>query len=272
MNDRLRLRLYYGSMRAAAWLVYRLFGLRRRVIRRNLERSFPEWSTARVREVEREFARRQGELAAEVLYAARMPAEELRARVEIASPEVLGAAAAPRPSILVGAHHGNFEWMLQRISLELGERLAGLYKPLRNKRADAWFRRLRTRFGARLIPAKAALTELLRLRDVAAVGLLADQVPRTSPAKHWVRFLGQDTAVYMGAELLGRALRSPAFIVRMDRLERGRYRLRLEALNAPGEKLPRGEVTERYARALEEWIRDDPAGWWWSHDRWKLKR
>ena len=103
-------------------------------------------------------------------------------------------------------------------------------------------------------------------------GLLADQVPRTSPEKHWVRFLGQDTACYMGPELLGRALRSPAFIVRMDRLERGRYRLRLEALNAPGEKLPRGEVTERYARALEDWIHDDPAGWWWSHDRWKLKR
>ena len=36
--------------------------------------------------------------------------------------------------------------------------------------------------------------------------------------------------------------------------------------------LPSGEVTARYATALEAWIRDDPAGWWWSHRRWKLRR
>jgi len=35
---------------------------------------------------------------------------------------------------------------------------------------------------------------------------------------------------------------------------------------------PHGEITDRYARALEAWIREDPAGWWWSHKRWKLTR
>jgi Kdo2-lipid IVA lauroyltransferase/acyltransferase len=43
-------------------------------------------------------------------------------------------------------------------------------------------------------------------------------------------------------------------------------------LNVAGEKLASGELTERYARALERDIRRDPAGWWWSHQRWKLKR
>jgi KDO2-lipid IV(A) lauroyltransferase len=60
--------------------------------------------------------------------------------------------------------------------------------------------------------------------------------------------------------------------VRMDRLARGRYVLVFEPLNEPGEKLAAGEITTRYARALERWIRDDPPGWWWSHRRWKLKR
>jgi KDO2-lipid IV(A) lauroyltransferase len=46
----------------------------------------------------------------------------------------------------------------------------------------------------------------------------------------------------------------------------------LEPLNEAGEKLPHGEVTTRYARALEAWIREDPAGWWWTHRRWKLER
>jgi KDO2-lipid IV(A) lauroyltransferase len=116
------------------------------------------------------------------------------------------------------------------------------------------------------------LQELARFRDAAAIGFLADQVPRTSPEKHWMEFLGQDTAFFMGPELLARALRSPACIVRMRRLERGRYELEFEPLNVAGEKLPNGELTARYARALEAWIRKDPAGWWWSHRRWKLRR
>ncbi len=272
MTDSLRLRLLYRAMALASWLAYRLFGLRRGVIRGNLARSFPDWSPARLRATEREFSRRQGEVAAEVLYAARIGEAELRTRVAIVNPVALTALQPPRPLIIVGAHHGNFEWALQRLSLEMPARFLCLYKPLRNTRMDGWMRRLRTRFGARLVPAKSVLQELARSRDAAAVGLLADQVPRTSPEKHWVEFLGQDTPFYMGPELLARALRSRAVLLRMKRLGRGRYELTFEPLNEAGEKLATGEITGRYARALEAWIRGDPAGWWWSHRRWKLRR
>ena len=272
MNEGLRLRLLYVAMGATAWMAYRLLGLRRTVIRDNLARSFPQASAAERRSVAREFSRRQGELAAEVFHAARIGEAELRERVGIADAGMLAPADGARPLILVGAHHCNFEWALQRLSLEMPGRFVCLYKPLRNARVDAWMRRLRTRFGARLIPAKTVLRELAQARDVLAVGLIADQVPRTSPEKHWLRFLGQDTAFYMGPELLGRALRARVALLRMRRLARGRYLIEIESLNEPGEKPPRGAITERYAQALERWIRDDPAGWWWSHRRWKLRR
>ena len=272
MSDGALLRACYRVVGFGAWLALRVFGLRRGVIRGNLERSFPEWSAAQRRAVEREFARRQGEIAAEAFYGSRIAGDELRARVTLANAEVLAAAGSPRPLILVGAHHCNHEWMLQRLSLELGERLVALYKPLRNPRTDRWMRRLRTRFGARLVSAKSVLQELARMRDVGAIGMLADQVPRTSPEKLWVEFLHQETAFFMGPELLGRALRAQVCMVRMRRIERGRYELTLVPLNVQGEKLPHGEVTTRYARALEAWIRDDPAGWWWTHRRWKLKK
>ena len=272
MTDGLLLRACYAVAGFVAWLGLRVFGLRRSVVRDNLRRSFPEWTPERLRAVEREFARRQGEIAAEVLYSSRLGADELRDRVTLTNPQLLAAAGQPRPMLLLGAHQCNFEWMVQRFSLEFGERLVALYKPPRNPRTDRWLRRLRSRFGARLIAAKSVLQELARMRDVAAIGMLADQVPRTSPEKHWVQFLGQDTAFYMGGELLGRGLRAQVCAVKMRRLARGRYELTLLPLNEPGEKLPHGEVTTRYARALESWIREDPAGWWWTHRRWKLKR
>jgi len=150
--------------------------------------------------------------------------------------------------------------MVQRFSLEFGERLVALYKPPRNPRTERWLRGLRSRFGARLVAAKSVLQELARMRDI---GPLACWLTRChAPArKSTAGIPGQDTAFYMGGELLGRALRAQVCAVRMQRLSRGRYELTLEPLNEPGEKLPHGEVTTRYARALESWIRDDPAGW-----------
>jgi KDO2-lipid IV(A) lauroyltransferase len=252
-----------------AWLALRVFGLRRSVVRDNLRRSFPDWTPERLRAVEREFARRQGETAAEVLWSGRISGDELRCRVTITNPELLATAGQPRPMLLLGAHQCNFEWMVQRFSLELGERLVALYKPQRSLRTDRWLRNLRSRFGARLVSAKSVLQELARMRDVAAIGMLTDQVPRNSPEKHWVEFLGRETAFYMGGELLARGLRAQVCAVKMRRLARGRYQLTLEPLNEPGQKLPHGEITTRYARALESWIREDPAGWWWMHRRWK---
>lgn len=272
IRDPFPLRVLYTLAAATAWIAFRVFGLRRDVIRGNLARSFPEWSPEQLLAVEREFARRQGEFLAELLYTPRVDAESMRARMVLANGDVLAAATPARPAVVIGAHHCNSEWGMQRLSLEFGAQLVGLYKPIRNPRVDAWFRHLRSRFGSRLIPAKSVLMELARRRDASCIGLIADQAPTTSPDKHWTTFLGQDTAFYMGPELLGRALRGQAFLARMQRLARGRYVLEFVPLNAPGERLPPGEVTERYARALEAWIRDDPAGWWWSHKRWKLKR
>lgn len=271
MPERLAMRTAYAVGGALAWLALRAVGLRRPVVRDNLRRSFPDWTPVQLRAAEREFARRQGEIAAEVLCSGRITADELRERVTISNPQALAAAGRPRPLLLLGAHQCNFEWMVQRLSLEFGERLVALYKPPRSPRADRWLRRLRSRFGARLVAAKSVLQELARMRDVAAIGMLADQVPRTSPEKHWVTFLGQPTAFYMGGELLGRGLRAQVCAVRMWRLARGRYEIALVPLNEPGEKLPHGEVTTRYARELESWIREDPPGWWWAHRRWKLK-
>ena len=186
MTEGLRLRLYYTLAGALAWLAYRVLGLRRSVVRGNLQRSFPEWSAEQQRAARREFARRQGELTAEVFYAEHIDEAELRARVTLVNPQVVAAAAAPRPVILVGAHHGNFEWMVLRMSLEFGDRLIGLYKPLRQPPIDRRMKAMRSRFGARLVPAKSILRELANFREAAAIGLVADQVPRTSPEKHWV--------------------------------------------------------------------------------------
>ena len=165
MNDGLALRVTYALSRVVFFILFSLLGLRRAVIRDNLARSFPELDPAAQRKLRREFLRRQSELAAEVLLAPRIDPGELRERVTLVNPEVLASATAPRPVILAGSHMGNFEWAQLRVSLELGDRLLALYKPMHNARAERWFHRTRSRFGARLVPAKSVLAQLAQFRS-----------------------------------------------------------------------------------------------------------
>jgi KDO2-lipid IV(A) lauroyltransferase len=272
MADSFALRWRYALARVAFFVGYRLLGLRRGVIRGNLERSFPQLDAAARARIVRDFVRRQSEVLAEIDYARRISADELRERVRLVDPQnILGRARGGRDGmvVLIAGHFCNFEWLLLRLSLELGDGMIGLYKPPRGERAHRYIRSIRTRFGARLLPAKSVAKELGVIREARALGLVADQVPRTSPERHWTTFLEQRTAFFKGPERLARALRAPAVYVTLHRLERGRYEVDLQPLTAAGERLPAGEVTERYARALERDIQADPAGWWWSHKRWK---
>jgi KDO2-lipid IV(A) lauroyltransferase len=270
-RDPLLLRLLYAFGAALAWFAYRVLRLRREVIRGNLARSFPEWPQERLREVEREFARRQGELVAELLYSPWLDEAEMRRRLAFVNAEAIREATPERPVIVVTAHVGNFEWGIQRVALEAGKGVIGLYKPMRNERVDRWFRQRRSRFGGRLVPAKDVMQEVAR-GDVAVICIVADQAPTTSPRRHWTRFLGQDTAFYMGPERLARVMRARVVVAGIRRQRRGCYEAVFESVKEQGERLPAGEITERYARALEGWVRDDPPGWWWSHKRWKLTR
>jgi len=58
--------------------------------------------------------------------------------------------------------------------------------------------KIRSRFGARLVPAKELLADFLRRRGIVrAVAMNADQAPVSTDKRYWTQFLGQDTAFYI---------------------------------------------------------------------------
>jgi KDO2-lipid IV(A) lauroyltransferase len=134
-------------------------------------------------------------------------------------------------------------------------------------------KKLRSRFGSRLVPAKDLLPDILKRRDIVrAVAMVADQEPMTSEHKYWTHFLGRDTAFYMGPEEIARVTRFPVFFIAMRRTARGHYEMEFEPLADAGQVGPSGALTERYARRVQQQIHAAPPDWPWSHKRWKLKR
>lgn len=256
------------------WLAFRVFPYREHVVRANLTKAFPDLDEAGIRKIMRAYYQGFAQMLVELLKGATLPAEQITRRVRIQNLDKVQAYLAQGQSVLlVAAHQCNWEWMLLGLSLELGYPLDAAYKPLVDKWAEREMKKLRSRFGCRMIPAKELLADIIkRSKVVRAIAMVADQEPTTSEHKHWTRFLNRDTAFYMGPEEISRVTKFPVFFIEMRRVSRGYYEMTFQPLAAPEERLKPGELTERYARLVETQIRAAPPDWPWSHKRWKLKK
>ena len=272
--SRVPLALLYRLADLLGWLAFRVFPYRDAVVRDNLARAFPEWDAERMRAVRRRYYQGFAEMLVEVIKSATLPADEIRRRVRIVNLEAPRAYLAQGQSVLLAAaHQCNWEWMLLALSLELGYPIDAAYKPLVDPWAEREMKKLRTRFGCRLIPAKQLLADIIQRGKVTrAIAMVADQEPTTSERKHWTRFLNRDTSFYMGPEEIARVTRFPVFFITMRRVRRGFYEMAFVPLSTPGERLAGGALTERYAREVERQIIAAPSDWPWSHKRWKLKK
>ena len=256
------------------WLAFRVFPYREHVVRENLTKAFPEVDEAGIRKIMRAYYNGFAQMLVELLKGATLSAAQITRRVQIHNLDKVQEYLAKGQSVLlVAAHQCNWEWMLLGLSTQLGIPVDAAYKPLVDNWAELEMRKLRSRFGARLIPAQELLGDIIKQRGVPrAIAMVADQEPVSSERKHWLRFLNRDTAFFLGAEEIARTTRYAAFFVRLERKRRGYYEVRFVKLAAAGEQLPAGEFTARYARLVEEQIRAAPADWPWSHKRWKLKK
>jgi Kdo2-lipid IVA lauroyltransferase/acyltransferase len=266
--------LLYGLASLLGWLSVHVYAHRLQVVRENLGKAFPDFDEAQLRQVIRAYYLSFAQMLVEVVKSAVMAPAEIRRRVRAVNLELARDWLDQGQSVLlVAAHQCNWEWMLLALSLELGYPLDAAYKPLVDGWAEREMKKLRTRFGGRLVPAQDLLADIIKRRGVVrAVAMVADQEPMTSEHKHWTRFLNRDTAFYLGPEELARVTHFPAFFIGLRRTARGYYELGLTPLAARGEVLAPGVLTERYARLVEAQIRAAPPDWPWSHKRWKLKK
>jgi Kdo2-lipid IVA lauroyltransferase/acyltransferase len=278
---RLPLASLYGVARFVYFVTFHLLRWRRDVAERNVARSFPEKSDEERAAILKRSYRNMSEVFVELLWGWRASAEALKTRMTIDNPELVARFVAERRSvILLTAHVCNWEWLLPGAGAHFGMPIDAVYKPIRLASLDAYMLEARSRFGGKPVPIKSFAFELLRRAgEPRAYGLVADQTPPKNMAKHWTRFLNQDTAFFVGAEKIARFLEAPVIYVAMRRVERGRYVVHLHLLAEPPYDelhVAAGDqdtwITEAYARKLEQEIRASPADWLWVHNKWKYPK
>lgn len=255
-------------------MVYRVLGVRRKVVESNLARSFPQKSTREIRDLGRRVYRNYSDVVVEMLYSLRMSERELLDRVRFESAEALeDDLRGGRPVLLTLAHQCNVEWMLLAACLRFGYPLEAVYRPLTNPGLEAVMTEAYTRFGGRLIDDRSVIKSIMERRsEPRIVTLVGDQAPNVRDDIYWTRFLNQETGFFLSPEIIARFTNYPVHFAGMRRTGRGRYTVKFRRIAQPPYKGRQRNVMPAYVEAVEAQILAAPEDWLWMHRRWKRAR
>lgn len=268
--------LLYQISNVFYWLLYHVFGYRKKIILKNLTECFPTKSEKEIKALLPSVYKNITDNILEGIKAFTMTSKQIVKRHKIVNPEIFEDYFKKGQSIIaVAGHYGNWEWGSISASLQTNYNMVALYKPLSNKLIDNFIRKSRQRSGTVLASMFETSETFKKYKDTPSVFLMAaDQSPgrKYIEKAHWINFLGRDTAFLHGPEKYAKNNNYPVMYVDVQRIRRGYYEIELSILADKPMELKDGESTARFAKKLESIIYTEPVNWLWSHNRWKLTR
>ncbi len=275
----LPLSLAYGISDVAYILVYKVFGYRAKVVRKNLTLSFPEKTSDEILGIERKFYRHFCDLFVETVKLLHISDAELNRRIRVDGGEEIELMSQDgKPIIVMLGHFGNWEWV-QKFTWHYQHPAinAEIYRPVKDKVFDRLMKRIRARFATEQIPQKQAVRTLLRHHsrgEQFLVGFISDQRPTNTNShnlRHWITFLNQDTAYVVGGEEIGRHVDAHYVFLTMEKPQRGHYGISINPIT-PSQTDVDHPYTVEFMRLMEQSIRNSPHLWLWTHKRWRYNR
>lgn len=272
--SRLPLPLLYGLSTVIYLIIYYLVRYRRDVVAKNLSNAFPELSIAERKQREKRFYKQTCDVLVEAIKSSSLNEADFKKRVVFENPEIFDASTASQQSVIIlAAHHCNWEWLLPAANIALPFPVDAVYKPLHQDFADDFMNAARSRFGAKPIPHKSAIMDIMqRRKEQRAFAMVADQAPQRKEDKYWTQFLNQESSFQVGMAKIAQMTKYPVYFANMRRTAKGYYAVRFELLaEAPYAKGDQSLI-ENYARAAERMILAQPEAWLWANNKWGRPR
>ena len=256
-------------------LVYHVARYRRKVVRQNLLRSFPEKDAKSIKSIEKHFYRNLCDLVVEGPKMMRMGPNGYRKRLTFVNTELIAQLEEKHKNIFFAIpHSGNWEWFGKMIPELSHNNALAIYKRVQNPMFERLMLYMRTKdCNLEMVESNSVLRRLAQLRDTQNVVLMmADQTSHGLASDYWTEFLHQDTCWFTGIERIAKKLDYAIVFVSMKRQGRGRYEIAFEMITDNPKETASGEIMERYVRCVERFIEANPDNWLWSHRRWKHQR
>jgi KDO2-lipid IV(A) lauroyltransferase len=255
-------------------LLYYLFPYRKKIVLQNLRNSFPEKSEDELKLISRKFYRHFCDLIFESLKIFTASEQSILKRVELVNPQLLEEYYNQGKSlVLATGHYANWEWPAVTLPFHSSHTGTGIYQKLTNKFFDRKLRQTRARFGMKLMSTKeVAVFFEEHVNERCTYGFINDQSPSDPKKGHWMKFLNQDTCLFLGVEKYAVKYNYPVLYGMITKVKRGHYRIEYKLVSDyPSESQP-FEITETCSRINEQLIRTEPQYWLWTHRRWKHRK
>ena len=279
------MRATIGALRSMSWdaacrigerlgvLGYRPFGIRKRVVEKQIAAAFPTLSHAEVQELARQSYAHLGRTFVESALFDKLRKQGV---LDIAD-EVEGwhhvddAMAQGKGIVFVTGHIGNWELAGAYVAAR-GVPVDAIARGMANPLTDEYVTRVREATGMVIVHDSEAVKRTPRsLRAGRGVAFIADQGV-LGLASTFVPFFGRPAKTPRGAAVFALRFEVPVIFVVALRKPNGRFRVvveRIEATRTSNMDRDVDAIVATFTQRLEHWVRVVPAQYFWQHRRWR---
>ncbi len=249
-------RLLYVVSDGVYVLIYYVVGYRKKIVRQNIALALPHLSAKERLQVEK----------------MTISEKEIDKRFVFTNLELYQNMEKEGKSIaLMCAHYASYEWVISMNRHITFEGFA-IYKKIANQYFDKLVRDIRSKFKATLITNKQTIPTIernSRNHHLGVYGFASDQSPQLSKTHHWATFMGIETPVHTGAEMLAKRFDMNVVFLRVRKVKRGHYEASFEHLADTVKTIPNYQISDAFLKRVETQILEAPEYYLWTHKRWK---
>ena len=207
-------------------LVYHIIGYRKKVVRDNLALVFPEKTEIERLALEKKFFRHMCDIFLEMMKTMGISPKEAAKRYSFTNIELFQQLENERKNTMIMLpHYASWEWVFS-LNAQIKSKGYGIYLKIQNKYFDKLVRDIRGKFGTTLIvtnESRKIAKEVKQSGELFSLGIISDQSPMMSRARHWAKFMDIMVPVHIGGEELAKEHDLVPLYLKVKKKKRGHY-------------------------------------------------
>ncbi len=254
------------------FLFFKVIKYRLKVVKKNIAIAFPKLSIKKQKEIISNFYKHLTDIFIEMIKSISLSKNQAVKRYKFKNLDILREYKKNNRSIiLLLGHYSSWEGMLT-IGNHLDFPSYAIYTPLTNKYFNKLIFKSRQRHNSTAIDRYKIIKVIkqnLNLNKIGIYGFAMDQSPNPRKTTYWRSFMGKDTPVFNGAEIISKKYDLPVVYASISRKNRGYYEIIIQKLTDNPKQTKKNYITDKFFEILENQIKTDPSQYLWTHNRYK---
>ena len=239
------------------------------LINSNIKRAFPKIDEINLKKISTSMWNNYGRVFAEYMFIKNFRSGELNKNIILEGEEILQDIKINKKRVVfISGHFSNFELMAMQIE-KIGIKIAAIYRPLNNIFLNQIMEKIRKNYICKYQIKKGigGIKELVKLNnDGFSTALMIDQ--RVSEGVKSNFFNEKAFTTTIPAQLV-KKYKIPVVPIFIERFDNVKFKITVVKPINFDENKSVEDITDYLNKILENFIKDKPNYWIWSHNRWK---